>query len=53
MVFNRGEFLHATGVLGLTLVREFLIWERSAVIGAPEQADYRGFLFATSASEGS
>jgi putative methyltransferase (TIGR04325 family) len=43
---NRGEFLSEAGHLGLELLREFLIAERPLVAGAPEQADYRGFLFA-------
>lgn len=43
---NRGEFLGAADALGLGLLREFLIAERPIVPGAPEQADYRGFLFA-------
>lgn len=43
---NRGEFLAETRVLGLELLREFLIAERPMVPGAPEQAEYRGFLFA-------
>ncbi len=45
---NRGEFLAETRALGLTLVREFLVAERPMVPGAPEQAEYRGFLFTTS-----
>jgi putative methyltransferase (TIGR04325 family) len=43
---NRHELLDATTRLGIRLEREFLIWESAAVKGAPEQADYRGFLFA-------
>jgi putative methyltransferase (TIGR04325 family) len=46
---NRGEFLTAADGLGLELLREFLIAERPVVPGAPEQADYRGFLFAAPA----
>ena len=46
---NRGEFLTAADELGLELLREFLIAERPVVPGAPEQADYRGFLFAAPA----
>jgi len=42
---NRDEFLSATAGLGLTLLREFLIWERPVVPNAPEAADLRGFLF--------
>lgn len=43
---NESEFLGVTAEIGLTLLREFLIQERPSVPGAPEQADYRGFLFA-------
>lgn len=42
---NRDEFLGAAVGFGLQMVREFLIEERPVVRGAPEQADYRGFLF--------
>jgi putative methyltransferase (TIGR04325 family) len=42
---NRKEFLGHAASLGLELVREFLIQERPAVYRAPEQCDYRGFLF--------
>jgi len=44
-LLNRGEFLGEAGSHDLRLVREFLIWERPSVPDAPEQADYRGFLF--------
>ena len=44
---NRSEFLQEAHQLGLELLREFLIAERPVVPGAPEQADYRGFLFRT------
>jgi putative methyltransferase (TIGR04325 family) len=43
---NQPEFLAYSAGLGLALLREFLIDERPAVPNAPEQADYRGFLFA-------
>jgi len=43
---NRDEFLGFAAEIGLTLLREFLIQERPQVPNAPEQADYRGFLFA-------
>lgn len=43
---NESEFLAFTAEIGLTLLREFLIEERPVVPDAPEQADYRGFLFA-------
>ena len=42
---NRGELLSAAEELGLELVRELLIDERPVVHNAPEQAEYRGFLF--------
>jgi len=42
---NREELLSTTAELGLELVREFLIDERPPVPGAPEPAEYRGFLF--------
>lgn len=42
---NRQEFLESADGLGLRLRREFLISERPFVPGAPEQAEYRGFLF--------
>jgi putative methyltransferase (TIGR04325 family) len=49
---NRGEFLAEARALGLELLREFLIAERPVVPGAPEQADYRGFLFAAPSRQG-
>jgi putative methyltransferase (TIGR04325 family) len=48
---NRTEFLGEARGLGLALIREFLIAERPVVPGAPEQADYRGFLFAAPAGQ--
>jgi hypothetical protein len=47
---NRDEFLSAAAGCGLGLRREFLIDERPPVPGAPEQAEYRGFLFQPVAS---
>ncbi len=47
-VLNRHEFLEEARSVGLELVREFLIAERLIVPGAPEQANFRGFLFAAS-----
>jgi putative methyltransferase (TIGR04325 family) len=44
---NRGEFLGAAAELGLSLLREFLVWETPNVRGAPEQAQYRGYLLVT------
>ena len=43
---NQPELLGYSAELGLRLVREFLVDERPFVPNAPEQADYRGFLFA-------
>jgi putative methyltransferase (TIGR04325 family) len=43
---NREEFLAEAASLGLKLQREFLIAEQPVVPRAPEQASYRGFLFA-------
>jgi putative methyltransferase (TIGR04325 family) len=42
---NRTEFLAESRRLGLHLIREFLVDERIEVPGAPETANYRGFLF--------
>ena len=49
---NRDEFLEAARGFGLVLEREFLIDERPPVVGAPEPADYRGFLFRAPARAG-
>jgi putative methyltransferase (TIGR04325 family) len=45
-VLNRDEVVEAASDCGLKLVREFLVRERPAVRGAPEQHETRGFLFA-------
>lgn len=42
---NRDEFLQCASDAGMRLMREFLIDERPFVYGAPEQGEYRGFLF--------
>jgi putative methyltransferase (TIGR04325 family) len=42
---NRHEFLDALRALGMELVREFLVEERPFVHRAPEQGEYRGFLW--------
>jgi putative methyltransferase (TIGR04325 family) len=42
---NQSELLAGAGEAGLRLVREFLVDERPEVHNAPEQAQYRGFLF--------
>ena len=49
---NRAELLKHGADLGLELVREFLILERPFVQDAPEQCEYRGFLFRPSANRG-
>jgi putative methyltransferase (TIGR04325 family) len=43
--FNRDEFLVGAREAGLRLVREFLADERPYAHGAPEQCEFRGFLF--------
>jgi putative methyltransferase (TIGR04325 family) len=42
---NRAEFLDQAGAMGMELIRELLVDERPAIHGAPEQPEYRGFLF--------
>jgi putative methyltransferase (TIGR04325 family) len=42
---NREEFLTHMRTLEMELIREFLIQERPHVHKAPEQGEYRGFLF--------
>jgi putative methyltransferase (TIGR04325 family) len=42
---NRDEFLAGAREAGLRLVREFLADERPHAHGAPEQCEFRGFLF--------
>jgi putative methyltransferase (TIGR04325 family) len=49
---NRNEFLEEAGKVGLHLVREFVTGERPAIEGAPEQCEYRGYLFAPAALSG-
>lgn len=46
--FNREEFLAGAREAGLRLVREFLADERPYAHGAPEQCEFRGFLFEVS-----
>lgn len=43
--FNRNDFLATMRSFGAELVREFLIEPSAYVFKAPEQGDYRGFLF--------
>lgn len=43
--WNRHEFLSHFATLPLTLIREFLDEERVSPYGAPEQAEFGGFLF--------
>ena len=42
---NRASFLGEAEKSGLTLVREFVIAESPRIANAPEQCQYRGFLF--------
>jgi putative methyltransferase (TIGR04325 family) len=42
---NRAQFLECAGAAGLELVREFVTGERPSIQGAPEQCQYRGYLF--------
>lgn len=42
---NQTEFLHIAYSGGLELVREFVIGHRPPIKDAPEQCEYRGFLF--------
>lgn len=44
-VLNRGRLLERAEQVGMLLEREMLIAERPLVPGAPEQPEYRGFLF--------
>jgi len=48
---NRQEFLTHMGTLEMDLVREFLIQERPHVHKAPEQGEYRGYLFRSRRNE--
>lgn len=42
---NKHDFLAEAAMLGLTLVREFIIGEQPPIANAPEPGQYRGFLF--------
>ncbi len=42
---NRSDILHLAEESNLELVREFVIGERPGIVNAPEQCQYRGFLF--------
>ena len=44
-ILNRGQFLAEVEAAGGDLVREFILEGRPLVPRAPEQAEYRGFLF--------
>jgi putative methyltransferase (TIGR04325 family) len=48
---NQEEFLTHMRTLGMELIREFLIQERPHVHNAPEQGEYRGFLFRPTSTE--
>lgn len=47
---NRLEFLECARAAGAQLVREFIIGYRPLIHGAPEQCEYRGFLFRSQGS---
>lgn len=49
---NRRELLDALQALGMELAREFLIDERPFVPRAPEQCEYRGFLWRPASATG-
>jgi putative methyltransferase (TIGR04325 family) len=49
---NRQEFLDRAESAGLTLIREFLIGHRPHIHQAPEQNEYRGYLFRSSKMDG-
>ncbi len=51
-VINRAELLEGASAAGLALEREFLMSERPRIPGAPEQPEYRGYLFAQRAATG-
>jgi putative methyltransferase (TIGR04325 family) len=42
---NRGEFLTEATALGMQLQREFLVHPSDPIRSAPEQGEYRGYLF--------
>lgn len=44
---NCGDFLKEAEKLRLTMIREFVVAERPSIANAPEQCQYRGFLFRT------
>lgn len=44
-ILNRDVFVSFVGRLGMELLREFLICKGAQIRRAPEQGDYRGFLF--------
>jgi len=48
---NRGELLRVAEESGLRLVREFISGERPYIDRAPEQNEYRGFLFRPKAAD--
>lgn len=42
---NQQEFLGHLKALSMELVREFLMQDKAFIVGAPEQGEYKGFLF--------
>ncbi|HXY94813.1 MAG TPA: methyltransferase, TIGR04325 family [Acidimicrobiia bacterium] len=51
-VFNRDELVECACDHGMTLRREYLLAYRPVVVGAPEQQETRGFLFAPAPARG-
>jgi putative methyltransferase (TIGR04325 family) len=49
-ILNRAEFLDHMATLDVRLVREFLVEASLSVAGAPERAEYSGYLFSKLAS---
>lgn len=47
---NRRELLECAEAAGMTLIREMIIGNRPPIYKAPEQNEYRGFLFSASKS---
>lgn len=48
---NREQFLKCAEASGLELVREFVIGHRPSIYRAPEQNEYRGFLFRSASAD--
>jgi len=50
--FNQDEVLRVVEATGLQLVREFVVGDRPYIHGAPEQCEFRGWLFQKTDSAG-